>query len=150
MLYSAPEQYTLTKCTLQRTGNKVRKCAKQCVFLVLDLRTRESIGKQRKIGHKTRFVYFGSPNGVRTHVARMRIWCPEPLDDGTTMFVFYILEFDFAIIFRHTNLFVLQHPTNILKTPVFVRYHPMVSYNQNNAKQPNCVSNHLIRFPGIF
>ena len=59
MLYSAPEQYTLTKCTLQRTGNKVRKCAKRCVFLVLDLRTRESIGKQRKIGHKTRFVYFG-------------------------------------------------------------------------------------------
>ncbi len=27
-----------------------------------DLRTDESIRKQRKIGHKTRFVYFGSPN----------------------------------------------------------------------------------------
>ena len=24
-----------------------------------------------------------SPNGIRTRVARMKIWCPRPLDDGT-------------------------------------------------------------------
>ena len=38
---------------------KVRKCAKRCLFSIPNLRTRESIVKQRKIGHKTRFVYFG-------------------------------------------------------------------------------------------
>ena len=36
------------------------------------------------------FVYtharasFGSPNGDRTRVPRLRIWCPRPLDDGAT------------------------------------------------------------------
>ena len=44
---------------------------------MLDLRTRGNIGKQRKIGHKTRFVYFGSPNGNRTRVTGMRIRCPN-------------------------------------------------------------------------
>ena len=38
---------------------KVRKSTKRWLFLIPNLRTRESIRKQRKIGYKTRFVYFG-------------------------------------------------------------------------------------------
>ena len=48
MLYNAPEQCILIKCTVQRTGNKVRKCGKWWLFSPPNLRTQESIGKQRK------------------------------------------------------------------------------------------------------
>lgn len=41
---------------------KIRKYVKRRLFLTPNLRTAESIGKQRKIGHKTRFIYFGRAN----------------------------------------------------------------------------------------
>ncbi len=52
------------------------------MFLTINLRTCENIGKQRKIGYKTRFVYFGSPNQIRTGVLALKGRCPGPLDDG--------------------------------------------------------------------
>ncbi len=75
MLYNAPEQCILTKCTVQRTGNKVRKCVKRCVFSTPDLRTRESIGKQRK-NHPKRVV---------------RIWQPQ-YDDLRTLISLHYTE----------------------------------------------------------
>ena len=39
MLYNAPGQFISTKCTVPRTGNKVRKSAKRCVFWISNLRT---------------------------------------------------------------------------------------------------------------
>ena len=48
MLYNAPEQCISTKCTVPRTGNKVRKCVKWWLFSVPNFRTHESIGKQIK------------------------------------------------------------------------------------------------------
>ena len=45
--------------------------------------------QNKKIGYKTRFVYFGSPNRIRTGVLALKGRCPGPLDDGakTAMFI---------------------------------------------------------------
>ena len=55
---------------------KVRKSAKRCLFLIPNLRTRASIRKQRKIGHKTRFLNFGSPNRIVNSHIRFRSMGP--------------------------------------------------------------------------
>ena len=50
------------------------------MFLSPNLRTAESIGKQRKIGHKTRFVYLGSPNRIVDRLGYCRkLSLPESL-----------------------------------------------------------------------
>ena len=63
---------------------------KRAIFLTPDLRTAESIGIQTKIGYKTRFVYFGSPNQIRTGVLALKGRCPRPLDDGAKTAAFLI------------------------------------------------------------
>lgn len=40
-------------------GKIVRKLVKRWLFLTINLRIHRNIRKQRKIGHKTRFIYFG-------------------------------------------------------------------------------------------
>lgn len=43
---------------------------------------------QIKKSGKTRFVYFGSPNRIRTGVLALKGRCPRPLDDGAKTAVF--------------------------------------------------------------
>ncbi len=41
------------------------------------------ITRKNKSHQKRCDIFFGTPNGNRTHVAGMRIRCPGPLDDGS-------------------------------------------------------------------
>ena len=67
---------------------RVRKPAKRCLFLMPNLRTDESIEKQRKNRPKRSVLIFGSPNRIRTGVLALKGRCPRPLDDGAKTAVF--------------------------------------------------------------
>ena len=54
---------------------KVRECVKRSLFSTPNLRTHENIRKQRKIGYKTRFVYFGSAYCAIHELMKYMIYC---------------------------------------------------------------------------
>ena len=53
------------------------------IFLFMQILTKHITYAIKSKSHQKRCdIFFGTPNGNRTHVAGMRIRCPGPLDDG--------------------------------------------------------------------
>ena len=66
----------------------------------------------------TRFVYFGSPNRIRTGVLALKGRCPRPLDDGAKTASFCSnagkLYMDFDPLSRKYTLFIqIQNPPQV-------------------------------------